>query len=285
MIVIADSGSTKTDWVFIENNKPLYFQTDGLNPLFADFDKVQKQLAGKTAFAGIIDAVYFFGAGCGTPESCDTIKRFVRQLFPKAFVLVETDLFGAAFSLCGNIPGMIGIMGTGVNSCWWNGKRIETSAISLGFIIGDEGSGCYLGKQLIKLFFRNQLPDELMKDFEEMYSPVRAEVLESLYKKKHPNRFLAGFAPFWKKHENDEFVKIQLQTFFKSYIDSYVAPILPTGETCFSLIGSIAFHFRDHLVSAAKNRHLKLEQVSQQPIHALADRYCSDPYVFADLFN
>lgn len=284
MIAIADSGSTKTDWAFIDNNKPIYFSTSGMNPLFTNFTDIAKQLAGKTDFNERIIAVYFFGAGCGTESAKSTIHSFLKQQFPMAEILVKTDIFGAAFSLFGNSPGVAGIMGTGVNACKWNGTGLETCAVSLGYIIGDEGSGCYLGKELLKQYFRRQLPEELYQDMRQTYMLERTEVINNIYQKPNANRFLASFAPFWKKHENNQYASEQLQLFFNEFIKQYIRPFnSETNE--FSLIGSIAFHFQSHLKSVAKKEGLRLESVCQQPIHALSDRYVSSSEHFAELFS
>jgi len=283
MIAIADSGSTKTDWVLIENNKPIYFHTDGMNPLFTDFSVIESQLAGKSDFSDIINAVYFFGSGCGTQQAQTTVRDFLKVQFPNAEILVKTDIFGAAFSLLGSEPGVAGIMGTGVNACKWTGKGVEESAVSLGYIVGDEGSGCYLGKELLKKYFRKQLPSDLYSDMQQTYMLERTEVIENIYQKPNANRFLASFAPFWKKHENHPFVVSQLSVFFDEYFEQYVVPFL-NGMNEISLIGSIAFHFQKHLKTVAKQRGLTLESVCQQPIHALADRYIIFSDSFAELF-
>ena len=204
MIVIADSGSTKTDWC-LGNTKTnsRTVRTGGINPFHQSVDEIKEviastltpQLGDTTEFT----TIYFYGAGC-IPEKTNIVKTALAQNFPKANILVESDLLGAAHALCGKTAGIACILGTGSNSCFYDGEKITANISPLGYILGDEGSGAVLGKRLVGDFLKHQLPDDLCRDFLKEYDLTPALILDKVYRQPLANRFLAGLTPFLFAH-------------------------------------------------------------------------------------
>ena len=203
MILIADSGSTKTDWCLVENGENiLRFQTRGTNPFFQTEEEILEEIE-----TGLLpglkgvepSSVHFYGAGCAFPEKNEIIRRAVSRHLPVP-VEVGSDLLAAARALCGDRPGIACILGTGSNSCQYDGKEIVKNVSPLGFILGDEGSGAVLGKLLIGDVLKDQLPPALKELFLSQYELTPASIMDRVYRQPFPNRFLAGFSPFILEH-------------------------------------------------------------------------------------
>ena len=173
MILIADSGSTKTDWVLISDTESVSFQTIGFSPYFVEHSDVSSILLSalpETINTDTITQIFFYGAGCGTESSQKIIETALSQIFTLANIQINTDLVGAAIALLGNKSGIIAILGTGMNIGFWNGTNIEYTSPSLGYILGDEGSGAYIGKQLLSGYFYEEMPQEIIKEFKFKYN-------------------------------------------------------------------------------------------------------------------
>ena len=205
MILIADSGSTKTDWCLVEHGELLQqIFTKGTNPFFQTEEEISNEIA--TALlpqlkTSVLDAVYFYGAGCAFPDKIETVRRAIlRHLEVKGEVEVSTDMLAAARGLCGHQAGIACIMGTGSNSCYYDGEKIVQNVSPLGFILGDEGSGACLGKLLVGDLLKNQLGAELKEEFLSQYNLTPADIIDRVYRKPFPNRFLASLSPFLAQH-------------------------------------------------------------------------------------
>ena len=269
MILIVDSGSTKTHWCLTDNGeiqKELF--TKGMNPFFQcpeelSFEVTKMKLAMKN-FS--IDAIYFYGAGCAYGK-----ERIVRDAFQKEMdvpIEIHSDLVGAARSLCGRTEGIACILGTGSNSCAYNGKQIYCNIPSLGFILGDEGSGAALGKRFFGDLLKDQLPKSVVDSFLQMYDLRMDDVLECVYKKPFPNRFLAKFSPFIAKHihvpEIENLVKANFTDFFRRNVMQYEYTKLPIH-----FVGSIAAYYEKQLRSSAEELRLSIETIVQSPMNGL----------------
>jgi N-acetylglucosamine kinase-like BadF-type ATPase len=197
--LIADSGSTKTEWCLLKNNKPLIFTTQGMSPYFVDGAGMEKIIL-QEVFPHLkktsVDEIHFYGTGCKNPVNIKMVKKVFQKLFKSASIDIDNDLSGAAKSLCGNEKGIACILGTGSNSCFYNGKKIIKNSPGLGFILGDEGSGAYLGKKVIQHFLYHIFDDDLRTRFDAKFITNDSEILEAVYKKPLPNRYLASFAIF-----------------------------------------------------------------------------------------
>ena len=197
--LIADSGSTKAEWSLLNNGKRKTILTQGISPYFLSKDQVIDLLL-KELKPGLkniqVDEVYYYGTGCANPDNAKLIKRAIKEIFPEAKIDVTHDLLAAARALCGNEKGIACILGTGSNSCYYNGKKIMSNSPGLGYVLGDEGSGAYLGKKVLQYYLYNTFDDELKGRFDLTYLTNKSEILENVYKKPLPNRYLAGFVMF-----------------------------------------------------------------------------------------
>src|SRR5664279_1222514 len=202
-ILIADSGSTKAEWCFLSNGRKKIVETQGASPYFLNeqqmIDMLRKELVPGLK-ERIPDKVFFYGTGCAAAANRAIVKRAIHKIFPKAGVEVEHDLTGAARALCGKNKGIVAILGTGSNSGYYNGKKIVVNSPGLGYVLGDEGSGAYLGKKVLQYFLYKTFDKELHKNFQKKYQLTADDILDSVYKKPLPNRYIAAFALFLTEH-------------------------------------------------------------------------------------
>lgn len=271
MILIADSGSTKTDWCVVENGESiLRFKTRGTNPFFQTEEEIGKEIE-----AGLLpslkgfepSAIYFYGAGCAFPEKNDMIRRAVNR-YLSVPVEVGSDLLAAARALCGDQPGIACIMGTGSNSCYYDGREIVKNVSPLGFILGDEGSGAVLGKLLIGDVLKDQLPPALKDQFLTQYELTPALIMDKVYRQPFPNRFLAGFSPFIREHLDEpaiwELVTRSFLAFFTRNVKQY-----DYFEQSVHLVGSVAWYYQDVLKEIAFDLGIRLGTIARSPMEGL----------------
>lgn len=279
MIIIADSGSTKTDWYGMDKDsqQTICFQTAGINPCLQDGSSIVADLE-KTVLPLLynveITSVWFYGAGC-TDAKKTLLSQCIRRIFPHAAVHVHSDLLGAARALCGRQEGIACILGTGSNSCYYDGCCIKANTSPLGFILGDEGSGAVLGKKIIGEVLKGSVSDTLYKAFFEETGFTTAEIIRRVYREAFPNRFLASLAPFIARHraELQMFLVENFREFFKKNLWYYPkAHVLPVHFT-----GSIAFHFQSELKMAAEAEGYCMGTVLQKPIKKLMDYHLMFP--------
>ncbi len=273
MILIADSGSTKTDWcVASHDSLRLKIQTEGINPFFQSEEMITEQLISHLIPqlpAEEWEAVYFYGAGC-TPEKASEVAHALIRCFPtlKREPEVYSDMLAAARALCGYEAGIACILGTGSNSCFYDGERITHHVSPLGFILGDEGSGAVLGKLLVGDLLKDQLPPELKEEFLSQFNLTVAEIIDSVYRQPFPNRFLAGLSPFLTKHLNEPAVRNlvcnSFQAFFRRNVMHYDYQKYPVH-----FIGSVAYHYKEILEEAAGHTGVSLGKVMQSPLEGL----------------
>ena len=271
MILIADSGSTKTDWCVVENGESiLRFKTRGMNPFFQTEEEIGKEIE-----AGLLpslkdfepSAIYFYGAGCAFPEKNNMIRRAVNR-YLSVPVEVGSDLLAAARALCGDQPGIACIMGTGSNSCYYDGREIVKNVSPLGFILGDEGSGAVLGKLLIGDVLKDQLSPALKDQFLTQYELTPALIMDKVYRQPLPNRFLAGFSPFIREHLDEpaiwELVTRSFLAFFTRNVKQYDYFELPVH-----LVGSVAWYYQDILKEIAFDLGIRLGTIARSPMEGL----------------
>lgn len=269
MKLIADSGSTKTAWAVAEN--PMHvIKTDGVNPIFMDSDAIENTLRTQLLpnLSQTITEVYFYGAGCANQEKNDVVKQALQAVFGDIKIEIASDLLGAARGLCGHQDGIACILGTGSNSCLYKNGNISWNVPALGFILGDEGSGAVLGKLLMGNLFKNQLPNEVKKDFEQTYGLSMMDVIEKVYRGPLPNRFLASFGPFIAQHiavpEMYNMVYDALESFIIRNVKQYPYMELPVHFT-----GSIAYYFADILGKIASKHNIHIGNITKDPLQGL----------------
>ncbi len=275
MILIADSGSTKTEWHLINKQKENeQYLTKGINPFFqTEKDIVHELELSLLPKMGIkkIEAIYFYGAGCSFPDKKLIVMNALGSIFTNAIIEVESDLTGAARSLFGKTEGIACIMGTGSNSCHYDGKAITHNVSPLGYILGDEGSGAVLGRTLVSDCLKKQLPNELVQLFFDTYNTSPAEILENVYKKPFPNRYLASFSPFlYNNIQHEEIYNIvynSFDAFFKRNINQYNN----YQNTDIAFIGSVAHYFEDILRKVAQKHDCKISSIVKNPMQGMVE--------------
>lgn len=270
--LIADSGSTKTEWCLLKNNKPHIFTSQGMSPYFLNsegMDKIILQEVKPFLKNNKIEEIYFYGTGCKNPANIKMVKKVFQKNFVEAVVVVDNDLSGAAKALCGHEKGIACILGTGSNSCYYNGKRIVKNSPGLGFVLGDEGSGAYLGKKVIQHFLYDIFDADLRARFDAKFITTDVEILESVYKKPLPNRYLASFAIFLAENRGhymiENIIEDGLNDFFFTHIIRYRESVkLPIHFT-----GGIAFGFKDVVEQLCTGYDLQLGNILRSPMEGL----------------
>jgi N-acetylglucosamine kinase-like BadF-type ATPase len=274
MIVIADSGSTKCDWVVVDGEKRNEYSTMGFNPFFHNEEIISNAIKNNTelySYSSQVKLVFLYSAGCSSRDLKAIVERALKMCFPHANIYVDHDLVAAAFATYDGTPGISCIMGTGSNSCYFDGDIVKEQVPALGYILGDEGSGSYYGKKVLTKFLYNQLPTELHKDLETKFKLTKDSIFQNVYMKPHANVYLASFMKVISDHKDLEFVK---QMVFEGTVD-----FLKNHVCCFPnyqkypvhFIGSIAFFHEDIVRKAAESLNVRIGNIIQKPIHALVD--------------
>lgn len=275
MKLTVDSGSTKTDWGFFDTPDNLKtYGTQGINPCHQSVDEIRSIIdselvtkATDTEF-GAITEVHYYGAGCATAEICSQMAGILAAFFPNAAISVESDMLGAARALCGNSEGVACVLGTGSNSCLYNGREIVDQVPSLGYILGDEGSSAALGRRLISDCLKRQLPESVCREFLSKYGLDKDTIIENVYRKPMANRYIAGFAPFlYEKRSISEVHKIIIQCFsefFTRNVINYHRPWLPVH-----FVGSLADNFAAELAETADSLGMTIGKIVASPLEGL----------------
>lgn len=278
-MLIADSGSTKTDWCVILDNTPIKrIGTKGLNPFFQSEEEIQQELTHSLLPQlpeGTIDSVYFYGAGC-TPEKAPTLRRAIADSLPVVGnIKAYSDMLAAARGLCGREAGITCILGTGSNSCFYDGKEIVNHISPLGFILGDEGSGAVLGKLLVGDILKNQLSPTIKEVFLKQFDLTVPEIIDRVYRQPFPNRFLASLSPFIAQHLEEPGIR---QLVLGSFIAFLRRNVMQYDYTQYPahFIGSVAHCYKEILQEAAQETGIRIGKILQSPMEGLI-QYHSDP--------
>ena len=270
--LIADSGATKTTWCLLQNNKKKILSTQGLSPYFLKTDQIQ-QIVGaevQSKLKGIApDEIFFYGTGCINPGNEKLVKKALSNLFPQSAIQVTHDLMGAAKALCGDQKGVACILGTGSNSCYYNGKKIVKNSPGLGFVLGDEGSGAYMGKKVVQYYLYNTFDPDLMDRFNALFKTNSAEILEAVYKKPLPNRYLASFVQFLIENRGHYMVENIIEDSFNDFFFHHVYKYKESWIMPINFVGSVAFGFKDVLNEMCNSYELQLGKVLKNPMDGL----------------
>jgi glucosamine kinase len=275
MILIADSGSTKTNWCLLHaDGKPYFFDTEGYNPYFVDPAYIVKSLG--ASLPGDVDPaeigeLFFYGAGC-FEDKAPIVSTAMAALFPNAATQVHLDLLASARALLGNEPGFVAILGTGTNSCLYDGDRITLNIDSLGFLLGDEGSGAWLGKRLLADFIRGYMPAAVRQEFVARFGVTRETIMETVYAEAMPNRFCASFTPFLLESATGvDYSRELVRQGFRDFFDGIVCHYPDFTRYSFNCIGSVADSFREILGEVAFSYGMAVGTILRSPIAALAE--------------
>lgn len=276
MIAIVDGGSTKCDWVILENSGKIHLKTTtlGFNPNIINPDFILQEIDKNPELFFLknhIEQVFFYGSGCGTPDNALKVKNEFIQTFPHAAVSIKEDMTAAAYAAYNGKPAIVCILGTGSNSCFFDGDKIRIDLPSLGFLIGDEGSGSALGKHLLRRFFMKKLPQDLENDFRATYNLTIEEAIRRMYHNPRANAYLGEFNKFIAERKKHPYFQNMVFDELKNFLDYQVLPYPEAGDSEINFIGYIAFIYEDILRSAAAELNLKIGKVVQKPIESLVD--------------
>ena len=276
MIAIADSGSTKTDWVILNDDFTENFRTHtiGFNPYHIDSESIEKEMFKNEELKPVTDKitqVYFYGAGCSADFLREIVKNGLKNFFQNADLHVDHDLLAACYAVYRGTPAMVCILGTGSNACYFDGKNLKEATPSLAYILGDEGSGNHMGKKLLHAYFSNKMPKDLADKFNETYHLTISELNVNVYQKPLANAYLASFSKF--VYENKEEIFMQ-NLIYSSMKDFFENQVLPNPEARFSevnFIGSVAHYYEDIIRAAAAEFHLEVGHIVRKPIDNLVE--------------
>ena len=275
--LIADSGATKAEWCLLHNGKRKTVFTQGISPYFLNTEQITDLLLKelKPKLRNIeVDEIYYYGTGCANPINAKSVKKAVSKVFPESKVDVNHDLMAAARALCGKKKGVACILGTGSNSCYYDGKKIVKNSPGLGYVLGDEGSGAYLGKKVIQYYLYGTFDDELRGRFDLTYTTNTAEILESVYKKPLPNRYLASFAKFLADNRGHYMIENIIEDGLNDFFFSHLCKYRETWTLPVHFAGSVAFGFKDVLQQLCNSYEFELGRVMKNPMEGLVEYHC-----------
>ena len=272
MIIIAESGSTKTNW--LTENRELY-ETIGFNPLFFSSEDIYRELMKQEQLKALKDRVtqvLFYGASCSSDDRKKIVYDSLEKYFPKAeSIKVDHDMNAAAFATYTGVPGIACILGTGSNSCLFDGKNVYEEVPALGYLLGDEGSGAYFGKKLLALFLYHELPEATAKMLKEDYGLEKEKIFDAVYKKPHVNVYLASFAKVLTDSPDKEFMEKFAEEGFAEFFRHHVCCYENYRQYPVHFVGSIAYHFKDVLKKVAGKFGSELGIVDKNPVYRLLD--------------
>lgn len=270
-ILIADAGSTKTQWVLLKpNGETTMCDTKGFNPNYNSINELIKELQTSLfdSFKQDLESVCYYGTGCGNEHNCSVVAEAMRIVFGEAKITVTHDLMAAAHAVLGNKKGVACIMGTGSNACLYDGVGIVRNAVSLGYVLGDEGGGVNIGGSLLRDYFYKRMPQELSVRFEELYHPTRDELIENVYRKTAPSAYLASFAKFAGQNKDNQYIHDLCYNCFSRFADYHIVPLCDDCRDV-GFVGSVAFHFADILRQCMRDKGLNVIDIVKQPIEGL----------------
>ena len=274
MILIADGGSTKADWIAINDQRIEEFRvrTLGLNPAIVPEQELRNRIVNMFQLINIkndVEEIHFYGAGCGTPKPIEILKTILESIFVNATVFISEDMLAAVYAASGKKPAIVCILGTGSNSCYFDGDEMKTLVPSLGYILMDEASGNYFGKRLLIDYYYNQMPLEIAQEFKNEFNLDIDYIKKNLYRTPNPNMYLASFAKFMFIFKDNDYIKEIITCGFQEFFKYKILPFNKTAETPIYFIGSIAHYFRDILEEIAEKNSLKITDIIQRPIDNL----------------
>jgi glucosamine kinase len=275
MILIADGGSTKTDWRLVSpQNETIAIQTIGFNPYLstsAEIEEILWKELDPFLVTRNVKQVIYYGAGCSTNSKNEIVSNAFQAFFPEADILIHHDLLAAARSLCGDRAGIACIIGTGSNSCLYDGHNIIEGMPSLGYFFGDEGSGAYMGKMLLTAYLHNELPTDINEAFRNKYPFSLENILDSVYIKGKPSRFLASFSEFIFEHQQHPFINNLIHINFTEFFKYFVLRYPNYNDFQVSCVGSIAFLYQSQLKEVANNLGFSINHILKTPIDGLVE--------------
>jgi len=279
MILFADSGSTKTAWLLYNkgNKTKTYFDTLGINPTVQSHEEILQKIHTNQDLIDIATAVSeirFFGAGCSSKERNALVESALKTVFKNAKIIeVDHDMKAAAIAICGGEPGIACILGTGSNAVFYDGEEMIESYAGIGYVLGDEASGAYFGKQILRDFLYHLLPEEIEQHLIHEYQLEKNKIFQLVYKEASPNRYLASFAPVLSKFKDTDYVQVTLQRGFTEFFDFHISCFEHYQDYPIGFVGSIAAHFKTELEKVATEFECTLGKFVTNPIDDIADYF------------
>ena len=273
MRLIIDAGSTKMEWILLDGNVVKQrFYTEGFNPNYSDRQCLVETCRGASLPNGI-QSIHYYGTGCGNDQNCQAIKEVFQVQFPDADIHVTHDLMAACHAVLGHERGVACILGTGSNSCLYDGESIIEKAVSLGYLVGDEGSGMHIGREVVRAYFYGFMPEELRMKFDMEYHLALKDLIQRLYHEGQPSKYLASFAKFAGENQSHPFIQGLVKGCFKAFIEAFVLRYKGCKSLKVSFVGSVAFHFQDILKESLADYGIKSGEIMQAPAEGLIKYY------------
>jgi N-acetylglucosamine kinase-like BadF-type ATPase len=274
MILIADSGSTKTSWRYIDEKQQIFqAKTIGFNPYLETASTISATILAtllpQLPEYAKVSKVFYYGAGCGQQRTCEIMQTALQTCFADAQIFVAEDMLAATRALCGTSEGIVCILGTGSNSCFYDGQKIGQIRGGLGIMLGDEGSGTYLGRKLVKDYLEGNLPKTIQQNFDKRFKTNKAEILDNVYSKPYPNRYLASFAKFLFDHKADFYCSQIIHQCFTDFFDNTICKYPQYQAVKVHFTGSIAFYFSSYLQRIAQEKNICIGNIIEEPIAGL----------------
>jgi glucosamine kinase len=270
--LIADSGATKAEWCLLNNGKKKTLFTQGISPYFLNTDQIA-ELVTKELIAKLknvtVEHIYYYGTGCSNIDNAKNIKKALTRVFPTAEASVNTDLMGAARAVCGHEKGIACILGTGSNSCYFNGKSIMKNSPGIGYVLGDEGSGAYLGKKVLQYYLYNTFDEDLRARFDAKFVTTGSEILDNVYKKPLPNRYMASFALFLAENRGHYMIENIIEDGLNDFFFQHLCKYNEVWKYPVHFIGSVASGFKDVLEQLCHSYEFDLGTVLKNPMEGL----------------
>ncbi len=274
MIIVADSGSSKTDWMVHSSTETQSFSTQGINPYFLNAHDILKILSknkGLGVIADKVKEVYFFGSGCSSPDKHEIVSNGLSSFFTKAFVSVDHDLIGSAYATCGNKEGLTCILGTGSNISYYDGSTVHNGKHGLGYVLGDEGSGTFFGRKILVSYLYGTMPEDLHEHFAKTFEVTKDIVINNIYQKPLPNSYLASFSRFMIANKSHPFIQQMLKDGFQEFVDTNIKDYKMYKTIPCNFVGSIAFYYQDELREVCAKNQIKVGKILQKPIEGIFD--------------
>ncbi len=276
MLLVSDSGSTKADWRLVDKGIVTgEFSTIGFNPYFQKEDVILDALHANELrnIAKDVTELFFFGSGCSSPDLNKIISDSLQKFFVNAKVSIEHDVLGSVLATCGDEPGISCILGTGSNSCFYDGNKVHENNYGLGYILGDEGSGSYYGKKLVAYYLYNILPAHLQEEFGKLFPLTKGSLIKTIYNNPNANVYLASFARFLSDRKEDEYVKQFVKKGMTEFLDVCVCHYNGYKTLPVHFVGSIAFYFETILREVATEKGIHIGKVIKSPIGELTNYF------------
>ena len=272
--LIADCGATKSEWSLLSGSKKKTIFTQGISPYFLNTQQISEVLKKelKSELKNLkVDEIYYYGTGCANHNNVKSVKKALKNVFPEAKTEVSHDLMAAARALCGREKGIACILGTGSNSCYYDGKKILKNSPGLGYVLGDEGSGAYLGKRVIQYYLYKTFDDDLRAMFDATFTTNATEILENVYKKPLPNRYLAGFCRFLAENRGHYMIENIIEDGLNDFFFNHLCKYRETWTLPVSFAGGVAFGFRDVLKQLCMSYEFEFGKVMKNPMEGLVE--------------